>query len=117
MIHAVWLPLLLPFLAGPAGRLLSTSLPPRRAVGLLALTAVGLAGASTCALALLVVPGATHVRDIAALGHLLTPVSAGSPEVTAAVTLVAVALLTRSVALLVRVAHRRRLPQLESPDL
>ncbi|MFD9469692.1 M56 family metallopeptidase [Streptomyces goshikiensis] len=105
MIYTVWLPLVLPFLAGPAARRLPASLPPRRAVLVLALAAIGLAGASTCALALLVVPGATHVP---AVGHLLVPLASGAPDAVVAVAAVAAALLVCCTTLLVRGAGRRQ---------
>ncbi|MFD7030014.1 M56 family metallopeptidase [Streptomyces sp. NPDC059917] len=108
MIYAVWLPLLVPFLAGPVGRRLATCLPPRHAVWLLTSAAAALALASTASLALLVVPGATHLRAVAALGKLLTPLRTGSPDAVVAVAVVAAALLGCSAALLVRAASRRR---------
>ncbi|MET3985580.1 M56 family metallopeptidase [Streptomyces sp. PvR034] len=107
MIYAVWLPLLVPFLAGPVGRRLAACLPPRTAVWLLTCAAAGLALASTVSLALLVVPGATHLRAVAALGRLLTPLRTGSPDAVVAVAVVAAALLGWSAALLVRAANRR----------
>ncbi|MER5729575.1 M56 family metallopeptidase, partial [Streptomyces sp. NPDC002138] len=108
MMYAVWLPLLVPFLAGPVGRRLAGCLPPRQAVWLLAVAAAGLALGSTAALALLVVPGATHLRVVAALGRLLTPLRTGSPDAVVAVAIAAAALLGWSVALLARAANRRR---------
>ncbi|MFD5412508.1 M56 family metallopeptidase [Streptomyces nojiriensis] len=107
------LPLLLPFLAGPVCRVLVASLPPRRAVRLLVCSAAGLAAGSTGALALLVVPGATHLRPVAALGHLLTPLASGSPGAAVGITLVAASLLAVGGALLLRDAHGwwRRLRQ------
>ncbi|MFE2874505.1 M56 family metallopeptidase [Streptomyces roseus] len=107
MISTVWLPLLLPFLAAPAGRRLASQLPPRQAIWLLTLTATGLAAASTCALALLIVPGATHLHVVAALGHLLTPLSNGSPDAVIAIAVTAGALLAWSTARLVRGVRRR----------
>ncbi|MFB0626971.1 M56 family metallopeptidase [Streptomyces sp. AB3(2024)] len=112
MIHIAWLPLLVPFLAAPAGRRLashlSAHLPPRQVVWLLTVTAVGLAAGSTCALALLIVPGATHLHVVAALGHLLTPLSSGSPDAVIAIAVTAGALLAWCTARLVRGARRRR---------
>lgn len=105
----VWLPLLVPFLAGPAGRRLVSCLPPRQAAWLLAVTAAGLAAGSTAALALLVVPGATHLPAVAALGRLLTLLSAGAPDtvVAVAITALALALLVLCACLFVRNLHRR----------
>ncbi|MET9882732.1 M56 family metallopeptidase [Streptomyces sp. NPDC006430] len=108
MIAAVWLPLLLPFLAGPVGPRLVSRLPPRQAAWLLTVTAAGLAAASTTALALLVVPGATHLHAVAALGRLLTPLATGSPDTVVTVAAVmALTLLLLCTALLVRGLHRR----------
>ncbi|MEU9178394.1 M56 family metallopeptidase [Streptomyces sp. NPDC048550] len=107
MISTVWLPLLVPFLAAPAGRRLASHLAPRQAIWLLTATAAGLAAASTCALALLVVPGATHLHVVAALGHLLTPLSNGSPDAVIAIAVAAGALLAWSTARLVRGVRRR----------
>ncbi|MFJ3204431.1 M56 family metallopeptidase [Streptomyces sp. NPDC086989] len=103
----VWLPLLVPFLAGPAGRRLVSCLPPRQAAWLLAVTAAGLAAGSTAALTLLVVPGATHLPAVAALGRLLTPLSTGSADAVVAVAVAALALLLLCAALFVRGLRRR----------
>ncbi|MDX3852761.1 M56 family metallopeptidase [Streptomyces sp. AK02-01A] len=107
MIYFVWVPLLVPFLAGPVGRRLLSYLAPRRAVWVLTVTAAGLAISSTAALALLVVPGATRVHAVAALGDLLTPLATGSPDAVVAVATVASALLLWCAALLVRRLTRR----------
>ncbi|MFD9359848.1 M56 family metallopeptidase [Streptomyces sp. NPDC060031] len=103
----VWLPLLVPFLAGPAARRLASHLPPRRAAWLLAGSAVGLAAGSITSLALLVVPGATHLRVVAALGELLTPLSTGSADAMIAVAVVAATVLAWRTAVLVRAVHAR----------
>ncbi|MFE3764502.1 M56 family metallopeptidase [Streptomyces sp. NPDC059104] len=111
MIHIAWLPLLVPFLAAPAGRRLashlSAHLSPRQVVWLLTVTAAGLAAGSTCALALLIVPGATHLHAVAASAHLLTPLSGGSPDAVIAIAVTAGALLAWCAARLVRGARRR----------
>ncbi|MEW2080267.1 M56 family metallopeptidase [Streptomyces sp. NPDC005283] len=107
MIYMVWVPLLVPFLAGPAGRRLVSCLPPRQSAWLLTLTAAGLAVSSTAALALLVVPGATHVHAVAALGELLTPLSTGSPDAVVAVAMAAAVLLLWCAAALARRLHMR----------
>ncbi|WP_030159875.1 M56 family metallopeptidase [Streptomyces sp. NRRL S-244] len=106
MMWLLSLPLLLPFLAGPACRALVTSLAPQQAVRLLAGSAAGLAAGSTAALALLVVPGATHLRPVAALGHLLTPLASGAPGAVIAITVVAGSLLAARGVLLLRGAYR-----------
>ncbi|MFI9061805.1 M56 family metallopeptidase [Streptomyces sp. NPDC053429] len=107
MIYFVWLPLLVPFLAAPAGRRLASNLPPRQAVWLLTATAAGLAAACCCALALLVVPGATHLHAVAALGHLLTPLDSGSPDAVITIALTAGALLAWCTGRLVHGVRRR----------
>ncbi|MCX4680292.1 M56 family metallopeptidase [Streptomyces sp. NBC_01433] len=108
MIYLVWVPLLVPFLAGPAGRRLVSCVPPRQAAWLLTLTTAGLAAGSTASLALLVIPGATHVHAVAALGDLLTPLTTGSPDTVVAMGTVAAALLAWCTTVLVRGLHRRR---------
>ncbi|MFE9797181.1 hypothetical protein ACFYRL_36340 [Streptomyces goshikiensis] len=42
---------------------------------------------------MLIVPGATHLHVVATLGHLLTPLSSGSPDAVVAIAVVAGALL------------------------
>ncbi|MGW3622152.1 M56 family metallopeptidase [Streptomyces sp. NPDC000880] len=107
MIYLVWVPLLVPFLAGPAGLRLVSCLTPRQAAWMLTVTAAGLAVCSTAALALLVIPGATHVQAVAALGELLTPLATGSPDAVVAVALIALALLAWCTTVLVRGLRRR----------
>ncbi|GHB54927.1 hypothetical protein GCM10010347_26010 [Streptomyces cirratus] len=107
MIYCVWLPLLVPFLAAPASRRLASALPPRQAIWLLTTTAAGLAAASSCALALLIVPGATHLHAVAALGDLLTPLYGGSPDAVIAIAVTAGALLAWCTTRLVRGLQRR----------
>ncbi|MFJ2112642.1 MULTISPECIES: M56 family metallopeptidase [unclassified Streptomyces] len=93
MILLVWVPLLTPFLAAPAARRVAAGLPPRRAVWLLTGVALTLAGSSSAALALLVVPGASYLPAVAVLGELVEPLTAGPPAVTIALASVAGALL------------------------
>ncbi|MCY0939354.1 M56 family metallopeptidase [Streptomyces sp. H34-S4] len=107
MMYAVWLPLLVPFLAGAVGERLAERLPPRHAIWLLTATAAGLAAGSATALALLVIPGATHLHAVAALGHLLTPLATGSPDAYVALALTATGLLTWCATLLLRALHQR----------
>ncbi|WP_329201598.1 MULTISPECIES: M56 family metallopeptidase [unclassified Streptomyces] len=107
MIYMVWLPLLVPFLAGPAGRRLVACLPPAQAAWLLTITAAGLALGSTTALALLVIPGATRLHAVATLGRLLTPLATGSPDSVVAVALAASGLLAWCAFVLVRGLYRR----------
>ncbi|MEV6794493.1 M56 family metallopeptidase [Streptomyces sp. NPDC051320] len=79
MIYAVWVPLLMPFLAVPAARRLAELLAPRQAVRLLAAAAVILGGCSTAALGLLVVAGALRLPAVAALGRLIHPPTGDGP--------------------------------------
>ncbi|SEN05063.1 Peptidase family M48 [Actinacidiphila rubida] len=104
---AVWIPLLLPLIAGPAARRLADALPPRAAAFLLAGSAVVLAGCSTAALALLAGAGALQLPPIAALGHLRLPLV--GDEVTGPAACLAAAGLTVVCAALVRTARRHAL--------
>lgn len=106
MIYAVWVPLLMPFLAVPAARRLADALPPARAVRLLAATGVGLALCSVLALVLLVVPGATRFSAVSALGELVRPLSDAVPAVTVPLAAAALALLVGCAAAVARAARR-----------
>jgi beta-lactamase regulating signal transducer with metallopeptidase domain len=106
MIYAVWVPLLMPFVAVPAARRLADALAPLRAVRLLASTAVGLALCSTLALVLLVVPGATQLSAVAAVGELVKPLAAAPAAVAVPLALAALALLSGCTAAVVRTARR-----------
>lgn len=106
MIYAVWVPLLMPFLAVPAARRLADALSPVRAVRLLAATGVGLALCSVLALALLVVPGATRFSAIFAVGELVRPLSESAPAVTVPLAAAALALLMGCAAAVARAARR-----------
>jgi Zn-dependent protease with chaperone function len=104
MIVAVWLPLVLPLVAGPAARRLADALPPRIAAWLLAGSAAVLAGCSTAALALLAGAGALRLPPVAALGHLRLPVV--GDEVTVPAACAASALLALVAVAVVRAARR-----------
>ncbi|MEU6019286.1 M56 family metallopeptidase [Streptomyces sp. NPDC047515] len=106
MIYAVWVPLLMPFVAVPAARRLADTLSPVRAVRLLASTGVGLALCSLLALALLVVPGATRFSAVSALGELVRPLSEAAPVVAVPLAAAALALLAGCAAAVARAAHR-----------
>lgn len=108
MIHIVWVPLLMPFLAVPAARRAGAALPPRHAVRLLTATSLVLAAGSSAALALLVVPGASYLPAVALLGDLLEPLTAGPPAVTIALASAAAGLLAWCAALLGASAYRTR---------
>ncbi|MFB7914553.1 M56 family metallopeptidase [Streptomyces sp. NPDC056061] len=108
MIYAVWIPLLVPFLAAPAAGRLADALPPVRAVRLLVATSVGLALCGLLALALLVVPGATRFPAVSALGELVRPLSEAAPAVAVPLAAAALALLAGCAATVVRTVHGRR---------
>lgn len=105
MIYAVWVPLLMPFVTVPAARRLADALPPRHAVRLLASAAVGLALCSTIALVLLVVPGATRLTAVAAVGELVKPLAA-APAVAVPLACAALAVLAGCAAAVVRSTRR-----------
>ncbi|MFF8914850.1 M56 family metallopeptidase [Streptomyces sp. NPDC015032] len=106
MIYAVWVPLLMPFVAVPAARRLADALSPVRAVRLLASTGLGLALCSLLALALLVVPGATRFPVVSALGELVRPLSDAAPAVAVPLAAAALALLGGCAVAVARGARR-----------
>ncbi|MFJ4716860.1 M56 family metallopeptidase [Streptomyces sp. NPDC088785] len=67
MIYAVWLPLLVPFLAVPVARRVAARLSPRTSVWTLTLTSAVLAACSTLALGTLLLAGALRLSPVAAL--------------------------------------------------
>lgn len=93
MIYAVWLPLLMPFLAVPVARRGAGQLSPRSAAWALTALALILALAGTASLALLALAGALHLPFVARIGH-LSPrlLGDGSPATVPAAVLAAVAL-------------------------
>ncbi|MFI9363961.1 M48 family metalloprotease [Kitasatospora sp. NPDC053057] len=106
---AVWVPLLLPFLAVPLARRLAEALPPRAAAWLLAGTAAVLAGGTLCSLGLLATAGLLQLPPVAALGHLSLPwLTAAAPSAPLAAALAGLVLAALA-ALAVRTARRRRL--------
>ncbi|MER5357449.1 M56 family metallopeptidase [Streptomyces sp. NPDC002785] len=106
MIYAVWVPLLMPFVAVPAARHLADALSPVRAVRLLASTGIGLALCSLLALALLVVPGATRFSAVSAFGELAGPLSDAAPAVAVPLAAAALALLAGCAAAVARTTRR-----------
>lgn len=106
MIYAVWVPLLMPFVAVPAARRLADALSPVRAVRLLASTGIGLALCSLLALVLLVVPGATRFSAVSAFGELVRPLSDAAPAAAVPLAAAALALLAGCAAAVARAAHR-----------
>ncbi|WP_329498868.1 M56 family metallopeptidase [Kitasatospora herbaricolor] len=108
MTVAVWVPLLLPFLAAPAARLLARELPPPAAARILTGTSALLAAATLCSLGLLAAAGLLRLPPVAALGH-LSPhwIAAGAPGGAPAAGLAGLALATAA-ALALRIARRHR---------
>lgn len=107
MMLAVWVPLLLPFLAAPLARRLAEALPPRAAAWMLAGSAAVLAGGTLCSLGLLAADGLLQLPPVAALGHLSLPwLTASAPDAPFAAALAALALLALG-ALAVRTARRQ----------
>ncbi|MER5846515.1 M56 family metallopeptidase [Streptomyces sp. NPDC002012] len=106
MIYAVWVPLLMPFVAVPAARRLADALSPVRAVQLLASTGIGLALCSLLALALLVVPGATRFSAVSAFGELVRPLTDAAPAVAVPLAAAALALLAGCATAVTRTARR-----------
>ncbi|MFD9487346.1 M56 family metallopeptidase [Streptomyces sp. NPDC059991] len=107
MIFAVWIPLLVPFLAVPAARRLAEALPPRPAAWLLAAASTGLAVCSAAALGLLALAGALRLPFVAALGHLVTPLDEVPGAVALPAACASAALLTLCGVALIRTARRR----------
>ncbi|WP_405670423.1 M56 family metallopeptidase [Streptomyces sp. NBC_01530] len=93
MIYAVWLPLLMPFLAVPVARRGAGQLSPRSAAWALTALALVLALAGTASLALLALAGALHLPFVARIGHLSPQLLGdGSPATVPAAVLAALAL-------------------------
>lgn len=107
MIFAVWIPLLVPFLAVPAARRLAEALPPRPAAWLLAAASTGLALCSAAALGLLALAGALRLPFVAALGHLVTPLDEVPGAVALPAACAAAALLALRGVALIRTARRQ----------
>ncbi|MEU4351267.1 M56 family metallopeptidase [Streptomyces sp. NPDC023838] len=107
MIFAVWIPLLVPFLAVPAARRLADALPPRPAARLLTAVSVGLAVCSAAALGLLAAAGALRLPFVAALGHLVTPLDEVPDAVALPAACVAAVLLALCGLALIRTARRQ----------
>ena len=114
MIYAVWLPLLVPFLAPlltvPMARRAAEQLSPRTAAWALTALALGLALSSTAALALLALAGALRLPFVAALARLSPHLLGDSPATVPAAVLAALALTAVGVVVLRR--SRRHLLEL-----
>ncbi|MFD0279450.1 M48 family metalloprotease [Kitasatospora sp. NPDC127111] len=107
MIVAVWVPLLLPFLAAPLARRLAEGLAPRAATWTLAGTSAVLAGGTLCSLGLLAAAGLLRLPPVAALGHLSLPwLTATAPQAAPAAAPAGLALTVLAV-LAARTARER----------
>jgi Zn-dependent protease with chaperone function len=106
VIYAVWVPLLMPFVAVPAARRLAELLAPRQAVRLLLAAAVMLGVCSTAALGLLAAAGALRLPPVAVLGRLIHPPEADGPLATVA-AMAAAPLIGVCVSALVRTVLRQ----------
>ena len=105
----LFLPLLIPALAGAAARLLAAGMEPRQATWLLTLAAVALAACSSAALALLAAYAAARLPVLAAVGNYSQPViRRGDPIPVAAGVAAALALTAVTTAFAVMVRNRAR---------
>ncbi|MFE2725839.1 M56 family metallopeptidase [Kitasatospora sp. NPDC059327] len=108
MILAVWVPLLLPFLAARPARRLADALPPRAAAWTLAAASAVLAVGTLCSLGLLTAEGLLQLPAVAALGHLSLPWPAAAAPAAGLPAAPAGAALTVLTALALRTARLRR---------
>jgi hypothetical protein len=105
----LYLPLVIPALAGAAARPLAARLEPRQATWLLSSAAVALAGCSVAALALLAAYTAARAPVLATLGDYSQPVlRRGDPIPAAAGAVAALALAGAAMAVAVRFRNRAR---------
>ena len=105
---AVYLPLVLPVIVALAARPVAGRLAPGLATWLLTVSSVVLAAASGAALGVLVIAGALHVPEVAALGHVsVRALRDGDPAGSVPVAVVAGLALTAAVAAALRAAWRR----------
>ncbi|GAA3851272.1 M48 family metalloprotease [Streptomyces coacervatus] len=109
MIYAVWLPLLVPFLAVPVARRGAEHLPPRTAARVLTALSLVLALSSTAALGMLALAGALRMSVVAEAAH-LSPhlLGDGSPATVPAALLAALALTVLGVLVLDRTCRHLR---------
>ena len=113
MIYAVWLPLLMPFLAVPVARRGAEQLRPRTAAWTLTALALILALSSTAALGMLALAGALRLSFVARAAHLSAHLLGdGSPATVPAAVLAALALTALGVLVLDRT--RRHLRELRA---
>ncbi|MFJ9950627.1 M56 family metallopeptidase [Kitasatospora sp. NPDC091207] len=108
MILAVWVPLLLPFLAARPARRLADALPPRAAAWTLATASAVLAVGTLCSLGLLTAEGLLQLPAVAALGHLSLPWPAADGPAAGLPAALAGAALAVLTTLALRTARLRR---------
>jgi beta-lactamase regulating signal transducer with metallopeptidase domain len=108
LIYAVWIPLLMPLFAVPAGRRLSETVPPRAAAWAIGSCALVLGLCSGAALGLMVVAGLLRIAPVATLGHLSPRFLGDSTPLTIPSAWAAAVLLLVSFGALVRTAARCR---------
>ena len=105
----LYLPLVIPALAGAAARLVAARLEPRQATWLLTCGAVALAGCSTAALALLAAFAAARTPALAALGDYSQQVMQRADPISAAAgAAAALALIAAAAAVAVMFRNRAR---------
>jgi Zn-dependent protease with chaperone function len=108
-VWLVYLPLVIPALAGAAARPLAALLEPRQATWLLTITAIALAGCSSVALALLAAYAAAGIPALAALGDYSEQiVRRGDPISLSAGALAGIALIAAAVAVAIIFRSRAR---------
>jgi hypothetical protein len=90
---AVYLPLLIPVIAGLAARPVAERLPPRPATWLLAGSALALAAASSVVLGLLALTAVVRVPFVAGLGHMSARAISQADPASAPVAIIATAFL------------------------
>jgi hypothetical protein len=105
---AVYLPLVLPVIVALAARPVAVRLPPGSATWLLTVSSVVLAAGTGAALGVLMIAGALHIPQVAALGHVsLRALRGGGPAGSIPVAAAAGLTLLAAVAAAVRAAWRR----------
>ena len=107
MRFVVYVPLLVPLVAAPAAKPLAARLDPRHATWLLTVAALVLAGASTCALGLLVANAVIRIPFVDHMGNLSTGVVHRNTTASVTIALVAAAVLVPTLIALSSFAYRR----------
>ncbi|WP_428935778.1 M56 family metallopeptidase [Streptomyces sp. ACT015] len=107
MIYAVWLPLLVPFLAAPLARRGAEQLPPRVAAWSLTVLSGALALSATAALALLTLAGALRLPSVARFARLSPSLPDVGPPATVPAAVAAALALTALCVLAARGVRRQ----------